>query len=161
MQVAVLSVEPKLIKTPKPEVSDHSLNENQNSETESSISELEPYEWVEVVNLRKRPRKAIPHRSLFWYLKVIITVSSFLWLYFFLENKFYWNFWGKFDRTISHIGINVSWKLVQHKSNSTIQINVLMCNFESITNGYMILYNKNLLWICKDVFFSSLSLYHC
>ncbi|KAF7808571.1 uncharacterized protein G2W53_035314 [Senna tora] len=62
-----ISVEPKSMKSPKPEVSDHSsLNENQNSETESSsISEAEPYEWVEVVNLRKRPRKAIPHRSPF------------------------------------------------------------------------------------------------
>ncbi|XP_054808888.1 protein RGF1 INDUCIBLE TRANSCRIPTION FACTOR 1-like [Prosopis cineraria] len=64
-KISVLSAEPKLIKSPKSEVSDHSLNDNQNSETESSISEAEPYERAEVVIPRKRPRKAIPHRSPF------------------------------------------------------------------------------------------------
>ncbi|XP_027362211.1 uncharacterized protein LOC113869893 [Abrus precatorius] len=37
--------------------------DNQNSETESSISVAEPYECVEVVNFRKRPRKFTPRRS--------------------------------------------------------------------------------------------------
>ncbi|XP_028767176.1 uncharacterized protein LOC114743205 [Neltuma alba] len=64
-KISVISAEPKLINSPKPEVSDHSLNDNQNSETESSISEAEPYERAEVVIPRKRPRKAIPHRSPF------------------------------------------------------------------------------------------------
>ncbi|KAI9074994.1 hypothetical protein K1719_043044 [Acacia pycnantha] len=64
-KISVLSVEPKLIKSPKPEVSDHSLNDNQNSETESTISEEEPYDRADVVIPRKRPRKAIPHRSPF------------------------------------------------------------------------------------------------
>ncbi|KAK4261820.1 hypothetical protein QN277_004768 [Acacia crassicarpa] len=64
-KISVLSVEPKLIKSPKPEVSDHSLNDNQNSETESTISEEEPYERADVVIPRKRPRKATPHRSPF------------------------------------------------------------------------------------------------
>ncbi|TKY69211.1 hypothetical protein E2542_SST05480 [Spatholobus suberectus] len=38
-------------------------HDNQNSETESSISVAEPYECFEVVNLRKRPRKATPQKS--------------------------------------------------------------------------------------------------
>lgn len=37
---------------------------NQNSEVESSISIAEPYEYVERVNLRKRPRKTTPMRSI-------------------------------------------------------------------------------------------------
>jgi hypothetical protein len=37
---------------------------NQNSEAESSISMVEPYEYVERVNFRKRPRKNTPMRSL-------------------------------------------------------------------------------------------------
>ncbi|WJX16792.1 hypothetical protein P8452_06781 [Trifolium repens] len=37
---------------------------NQNSEAESSISMVEPYEYVERVNFRKRPRKSTPMRSI-------------------------------------------------------------------------------------------------
>ncbi|KAK7308639.1 hypothetical protein VNO77_42258 [Canavalia gladiata] len=45
-------------------IADHvKQNDNQNSETESSISVAEPYECVEVVNFRKRFRKTNPHRS--------------------------------------------------------------------------------------------------
>ncbi|KAK7358206.1 hypothetical protein VNO77_00131 [Canavalia gladiata] len=51
--------------TPKPEAIDFTMNDNHNSEPESSISEAEPYEWVEVVNFRKRPRKSTPQRPVF------------------------------------------------------------------------------------------------
>jgi hypothetical protein len=37
---------------------------NQNSEAESSISMAEPYEYVERMNFRKRPRKNTPMRSI-------------------------------------------------------------------------------------------------
>ncbi|KAJ1437854.1 hypothetical protein SESBI_03277 [Sesbania bispinosa] len=55
----------RCIITPKPEAIDFTMNDNHNSEPESSISEAEPYEWVEVVNFRKRPRKATPQRPIF------------------------------------------------------------------------------------------------
>ncbi|KAG5014794.1 hypothetical protein JHK82_020477 [Glycine max] len=51
--------------TPKPQGIDFTMNDNHNSEPESSISEAEPYGWVEVVNFRKRPRKSIPQRPVF------------------------------------------------------------------------------------------------
>ncbi|KAK7251674.1 hypothetical protein RIF29_35069 [Crotalaria pallida] len=52
------------IKVQKSEAIDFSLNDNQNSEPESSISEAQPCGLV-VVNFRKRPRKATPQRPLF------------------------------------------------------------------------------------------------
>ncbi|WVZ25800.1 hypothetical protein V8G54_004344, partial [Vigna mungo] len=51
--------------TPKSEGIDFNMNDNHNSEPESSISEAEPYGWVEVVNFRKRPRKSTPQRPVF------------------------------------------------------------------------------------------------
>ncbi|CAJ1936737.1 unnamed protein product [Sphenostylis stenocarpa] len=51
--------------TPKSEGIDFTMNDNHNSEPESSISEAEPYGWVEVVNFRKRPRKSTPQRPVF------------------------------------------------------------------------------------------------
>jgi len=41
-------------------------HDNQNSETESSISVAEPYECFEVVTLRKRPRKANPQKTCYF-----------------------------------------------------------------------------------------------
>ncbi|KAL1327862.1 hypothetical protein HN51_037857 [Arachis hypogaea] len=57
----------RFINTPKPEGSDFTLD-NQNSEPESSLSEAEPYGWVEVVNYRKRPRKTTPQRPIFVFM---------------------------------------------------------------------------------------------
>ncbi|CAL0312395.1 unnamed protein product [Lupinus luteus] len=51
---------------PKPDPTDFTLNDNHNSEPESSISEAQPCGLIEVVNFRKRPRKATPlQRPLF------------------------------------------------------------------------------------------------
>lgn len=58
----------RCINTPKPEAIDFTLNDNQNSEPESSITEAEPCEWVEVVNFRKRPRKTTPQRPVFVFI---------------------------------------------------------------------------------------------
>ncbi|KAI4357480.1 hypothetical protein L6164_001428 [Bauhinia variegata] len=56
----------KLITTQKPEVLGPSLNDdNQNSETESSISVAESDDRFELMNFRKRPRKGLPQRSPF------------------------------------------------------------------------------------------------
>ncbi|KAI4313671.1 hypothetical protein L6164_026630 [Bauhinia variegata] len=56
----------KLISTQKPEISGLYLNDdNQNSETESSISVAEPDDRFELVNFRKRARKGLPQRSPF------------------------------------------------------------------------------------------------
>ncbi|RDX60480.1 hypothetical protein CR513_61376, partial [Mucuna pruriens] len=49
-------------------VSEEGVNQhdNQNSETESSISVAEPYECFEVQNFRKRPRKTTPQKSCYF-----------------------------------------------------------------------------------------------
>ncbi|XP_027344012.1 uncharacterized protein LOC113856410 [Abrus precatorius] len=72
-KISVLPVEPQSqsgrgVITTKPEAIDYTINDNHNSEPESSISEAEPYGWVEVVNFRKRPRKSIPQRPVFVFL---------------------------------------------------------------------------------------------
>lgn len=53
---------------PKPEAIEYTMNDNHSSEPESSISEAEPFGWVEVVNFRKRPRKTTPQRPLFVFI---------------------------------------------------------------------------------------------
>ncbi|CAL0331095.1 unnamed protein product [Lupinus luteus] len=54
---------------PKPDPVDYTLNDNHNSEPESSISEARPCELIEVVNFRKRPRKTAPlQRPLFVFI---------------------------------------------------------------------------------------------